>query len=1298
VAAEFFMRGSMTRAGDRPSRTGRWVGAALRGLAGVGMALMMLAPEPASAQSQPPFTTVTTLASSRNPADAGQTVAFTVRVQSNGLNPIGMIDLSDQSGSVATGMLPPGVAGSVLAAGYGHNCAVTSAGGAMCWGANNYGQLGRGNTTSSSTPVAVTGLSSGVSSIAASNAGTCALTTAGGVKCWGAYAIGVSSTTPVDMTGLTSGVVALTGGSSHACALTDTGGVKCWGYNGYGQLGNATTNNSNSPVDVQGLTAGVIAIGTGDNHTCAVTDAGAVKCWGYNLNGQLGNGSYTSSSVPVAVTGLTSGFTAVDGGYGHSCALNASGTVKCWGLASGSQLGNGSTSPSTVTTPVDVSGLSDAFALTAGSNHTCVLSYSMHLACWGYNSSGEVGDGTTTARSTPTAVPAFAQSTVVGVVAGTYQTCAELYDGTTKCWGNNTSGQVGDGTVEDPFSGEPTKSPSTVTGLTGMTEGRTVLSLSTLSSGSHSLIASFPEMQGMFLASQSATLTQTINGAANASTTTTVSSSNASAVYGETVTFTATVAASSGTATGSVDFYVDQDTPVTVALDQTGQATLDISTLALGNHTIGASYGGDTGFDRSKSAPLAQSVGQATTTVRGGAQPASVSSGTSVTLSAGVKPVSPGSGTPTGTVTFYEGAGSLGSASLDQSGVGSLAISTLGVGTHTLFADYGGDTNFSSSQSSTFTVTVTSSSTTTSTSLSVSPASPVFGQTVTLTATIGEVVPPVAHGAALHSQSAPPAIGGSVTFYDGATALGSATVVQGVATLDTSSLAVGAHSLTAAYAGAGQYSGSTSSPSALSVAKGGSTTTLTSDAAKILPGGAVKFTATVAAGGSANGTPGGSVVFKDGTTVLGTVRLASGAASLTTRALTTGDHSVVAAYQGSAQFEASSSKGARVAVDPRVGPEFRVNTRTAGAQQAPAVVVQKSGGFVSTWASMDQDGSDWGIYAQRYKADGSRSGGEFRVNTTTDGSQSEPAIAATADGGFTVAWVGEMAGGSGLFAQRWTAAGAKAGSEFRLDGLASQRLSPPALTAIRAGGFGVAWTARRAGSTGFDVYARLFDETGKAKSWEIFVNSNASADFTKSPAIAALDGGGFVVIWAQSASAGANPVIRGQRLTATGAKVGSEFGVTSASFAQSTPTVAATADGGFVVAWASDDQDGSGLGVYAQRYTASASKAGTIFRVNTTVKSDQSEPTVASRPGGGFTVAWSSAGQDGSRRGIYAQHFDAKGTRSDVEFQINTTTEDQQSQPSLAIRSDTDFVMTWTSNEQDGDLGGVYGQMLSLAP
>ncbi len=335
-----------------------------------------------------------------------------------------------------------------------HTCAVTTSGGVKCWGHNDYGQLGNGTTNNSSTPVEVVGLSSGVVAIAAGSGHTCALTTGGGVKCWGSNSNGQlgnggsggTTSTPVDVVGLAGGVAAIAAGGSHTCALTMVGGVKCWGYNSYGQLGNGTTSYSEpTPVDVVGLSSGVAGISAGVIHTCAVTTSGGIKCWGDNSRGQLGDGTTTNRSTPVDVVGLSSGMAEISGGELHSCAVTTGGGIKCWGSNSYGQLGTG-TSGQPQTTPVNVVGLSSGVAaISAGYEHTCAVTQGGGVKCWGSNFYGQLGNGTGNNRTTPTDVVGLSSS-VAFVSAGYFHTCAVTTGGGAKCWGRNDYGQLGIGT------------------------------------------------------------------------------------------------------------------------------------------------------------------------------------------------------------------------------------------------------------------------------------------------------------------------------------------------------------------------------------------------------------------------------------------------------------------------------------------------------------------------------------------------------------------------------------------------------------------------------------------------------------------------------------------------------------------------------------------------------------------------------------------------------------------------------------------------------------------------------------
>ncbi len=341
-----------------------------------------------------------------------------------------------------------------VSAGSAHTCAVTEQGGVKCWGSNGAGQLGDGSTTDRSTQVDAAGLGVGVSAVANGGAHTCAITSAGGVKCWGSNASGQlgdgsnsQQNTPVNVNGLASGVVALAAGASFTCALTSAGGVKCWGLNSSGQLGDNSLFNRATPVDVSGLTANVAVITAGSNHTCALLKSGGMKCWGSNANGQLGDNSTIQRSTAVDVTGLANGVAAIAAGGSHTCASTASGGAKCWGDNASGDLGDNTATQRT--TPVDVVGLtSGVSAVTVGAFHSCALMASGAAKCWGANTSGQLGDTTTSQRNTATNVPGF-NLKVAAITAGNNHTCAVTTGGSLKCWGNNTSGQLGDSTTSN---------------------------------------------------------------------------------------------------------------------------------------------------------------------------------------------------------------------------------------------------------------------------------------------------------------------------------------------------------------------------------------------------------------------------------------------------------------------------------------------------------------------------------------------------------------------------------------------------------------------------------------------------------------------------------------------------------------------------------------------------------------------------------------------------------------------------------------------------------------------------------
>ena len=353
---------------------------------------------------------------------------------------MGQSDDRNVSAGVPPTPTPSGLKSVAVQAGTGHSCELTAIGEVKCWG---------GNSKNNYQPETVPGLT-GIVALEAGHNHNCALTATGGVLCWGnnlsgqlgdGNACGKGCDIPVTPIDLSSGVVAIAVGGEHSCAITTSGGLKCWGRNTSGALGIGSTAFTTVPMDVIGLSSGVVGVGAGGQNTCAVTTSGAVKCWGDNRYGQVGDGTTAIRTAPVNVKGLGSGVTALSNGVFHTCALTTGGGLKCWGLNDTGQLGIGSTSNRS--TPADVVGLSSGVAAIGsggGGQHTCAVTTGGGLKCWGRNHWGQVGDDSITNRLTPVDVVGL-DSNVAAVSEGSFHTCA-LQGGQAKCWGQNQYGQL----------------------------------------------------------------------------------------------------------------------------------------------------------------------------------------------------------------------------------------------------------------------------------------------------------------------------------------------------------------------------------------------------------------------------------------------------------------------------------------------------------------------------------------------------------------------------------------------------------------------------------------------------------------------------------------------------------------------------------------------------------------------------------------------------------------------------------------------------------------------------------------
>lgn len=376
----------------------------------------------------------------------------TIVVSYEGVAALSTVTVTAQLGSFA-----------LLSTGNVHTCGVTAAGAAWCWGYDADGELGGGTTNFAASPVAVTG-GHLFASVTTGVDHSCGLAAGGAAWCWGRNSsgqlgdgTGTGSAVPVAVSGSLS-FANVSAGIMHTCGATTGGAAYCWGYNQAGELGNGSNAQSLAPVAVSGgLSFTQVSAGTNyddagnGSQTCGVTTTGAVYCWGYNHFGQLGNGTTTSSSTPVAISSALA-FASVSAGNLYSCAVTTAGAAWCWGSNVYGQLGNGTTTSST--TPVLVAGGHVFQSLSARGYHTCGVTTGGAAWCWGFNGAGELGNGTTTSSSVPTLVSGslhFANVTSGGGYVGgsVGYSCGVTTTGYGYCWGSNYYGQFGNGTYYD---------------------------------------------------------------------------------------------------------------------------------------------------------------------------------------------------------------------------------------------------------------------------------------------------------------------------------------------------------------------------------------------------------------------------------------------------------------------------------------------------------------------------------------------------------------------------------------------------------------------------------------------------------------------------------------------------------------------------------------------------------------------------------------------------------------------------------------------------------------------------------
>ncbi|MGA2973745.1 MAG: cadherin-like beta sandwich domain-containing protein [Spirochaetia bacterium] len=355
------------------------------------------------------------------------------------------------------GMSGAATSGDIIKGGSNFSVVLKNNGTVFSYGDNYNGELGYAITTDISTPLLVSGSTQGYTYTAvAAGAGHVLALQSGGsqVWAWGSDGNGqlgdnlwTNRITPGTVSGLLATITAIAARANHSLALKSDGTVWAWGDNWYGEAGNAQSQNAIGVPVQSGTLTGITAIAAGGYHCLALKGDGTVWAWGWNLNGQLGDGSTTDRSSPGSVGGLT-GVTAIAAGGEHSLALKSDGTVWAWGWNARGELGDGTTMDRA--SPVQVSGLTEVTAIAAGDQHSLAIKSDGSVRAWGMNTKGQLGNGSTFDSNVP--VPVTGLTGAVAIGAGNNHSLAVKSDGTVWGWGDAEFGQLGNGSVAVQYS------------------------------------------------------------------------------------------------------------------------------------------------------------------------------------------------------------------------------------------------------------------------------------------------------------------------------------------------------------------------------------------------------------------------------------------------------------------------------------------------------------------------------------------------------------------------------------------------------------------------------------------------------------------------------------------------------------------------------------------------------------------------------------------------------------------------------------------------------------------------------
>jgi hypothetical protein len=375
-----------------------------------------------------------------------------------------------------------------------------------------------------------------------------------------------------------------------------------------------------------------------------------------------------------------------------------------------------------------------------------------------------------------------------------------------------------------------------------------------------------------------------------------------------------------------------------------------------------------------------------------------------------------------------------------------------------------------------------------------------------------------------------------------------------------------------------------------------------------------------------------------------------------------------------------------------VGPEFLVNSYTTNYQASPAVARSGDGGFVVVWDSI-QDGTATDVYGQRFDGAGAPVGGEFQVNFQTQYAQGRAAVASDGTNGFVVAWTSFQqegpSGGAGVYAQRFDSAGNPIAGEFAVNSYTTGDQTHVAVAVDPAGNTAVVWTSNPQDGSNAGVYRQLFDSAGGLLGGEEPLNQ-FTTNYQWRPDVAADGLGNFIATWQSVGQDGSQEAIVARRFDATGAST-AEFVVNQYTTGpQVTPSVAADANGNFVVAWVRGSEYTSSQGIYARRFDVNGVATGDETRLDEALDPVTYKPRVSADPDGGFLVVWES--QDVSNLGVFARRLDGEGAPVGGAFRVNSFTEGAQRRPAVAALDSGEFVVAWTSGFQASLSDDVFAQ------